>query len=174
LFDWVSNWRRAFPNSHKLPTGDYPYVRAVTATGAALTASPGHLVYASGWRVPATALAVGDVRPLTMAPAAGRNATAAAAAGFVVAVERVTARGLVHPHTLAGDIVVDGVRASGLTTAVPLAVSAALLAPASAAWAVARRNVTRGMLEVHTPWVERLRGAVGWLSVAIGAGEGDL
>ncbi|OSX78134.1 hypothetical protein BU14_0120s0017 [Porphyra umbilicalis] len=109
-----------------------------------------------------------------MAPAAGRNATAAAAAGFVVAVERVTARGLVHPHTLAGDIVVDGVRASGLTTAVPLAVSAALLAPASAAWAVARRNVTRGMLEVHTPWVERLRGAVGWLSVAIGAGEGDL
>jgi len=168
--------------THKLPAGDYPYVRAVTASGAALTASPGHLVYASGRRVPAASLAVGHVLPLAPSGAAGRNATVAtaaaaaadAAAGVVVAVERVTARGRVHPHTLAGDIVVDGVLASGWTTAVPPAVGAALLAPARAAWALGGRDVTGGVLEGRSPWVERLRGAVGWLAVAGGTGGGEL
>jgi len=171
--------------THKLPTGDYPYVRAVTASGAALTASPGHLVYASGRRVAAADLAVGHVLPLAPAGAARRNATAAAATataaadaaaagGVVVAVERVTATGRVHPHTLAGDIVVDGVRASGWTTAVPPAVGAALLAPARAAWALRGRDVTGGVLEGRTPWVERLRGAVAWLAVAGGTGGGEL
>lgn len=100
----------------------HPFVRLATAAGVSLTASPGHYVYVLGGMdrqlVPAAAVRVGDVLPL-----ATGNGSA------VVEVSRVALPGLYNPHTLDGDIVVDGVVVSTWTVAVPPAVAAAALAP---------------------------------------------
>lgn len=111
--------------SHRLPAGRHPFVRLRTASGGALTASPGHLIYANGVRTPASAVVVGDTLP---AVAADGTVTPA----VVVAVERVVAEGLYHPHTLSGDLIVDGFVVSTWTTAVPVAAARAALAPAAA------------------------------------------
>ncbi|GAB0489208.1 hypothetical protein MMPV_000425 [Pyropia vietnamensis] len=112
--------------SHRLPAGRHPFVRLRTAGGSSLTASPGHLVYASGVRKPASAVVVGDTLPEVAA-----NGTAAAPA-VVVAVERVEEDGLYNPHTLSGDLLVDGFVVSTWTTAVPVAAARVALAPAAA------------------------------------------
>lgn len=100
----------------------HPFVRLATAAGVSLTASPGHYVYVLGGAdrrlVPAAAVRVGDVLPL-----ATGNCSA------VVEVSRVVLLGLYNPHTLDGDIAVDGVVVSTWTVAVPPAVAAAALAP---------------------------------------------
>lgn len=120
--------------SHRLPAGRHPFVRLRTADGGALTASPGHLVYANGERTPASAVAVGDTLP---AVAADGSVTPAR----VVAVERVVEAGLYHPHTLHGDLLVDGYVVSTWTTAVPVAAARAALAPAAALYRATGRSV---------------------------------
>lgn len=104
-------------------------VRLVTAGGASLRVTPGHLVYvaaaaAAPRLVAAADVAVGDALVL------GRPAANASAA-VVVAVGRVAGAGLYNPQTLAGAIVVDGFRCSTVTAAVPggVAVAEALLSP---------------------------------------------
>ncbi|GAB0490749.1 hypothetical protein MMPV_001986 [Pyropia vietnamensis] len=102
----------------------HPFVRLATTTGVTLTASPGHYVYvldgADRRLVLAAAVRVGDVLPL----ATGTNHST-----VVVGVSRVALPGLYNPHTLDGDIAVDGVVVSTWTVAVPPAVAAAALAP---------------------------------------------
>lgn len=173
--------------SHKLSTGTAAYVTARTAAGAALTASPGHLVYASGRRVRMADVAVGDVLRLAGAPAgaARSNATDATTTcrsgggggggdgggGTVVAVTTASATGRVHPHTLAGDIVVGGVVATCWTTTVPPAVGEVLLAPLRAAWALAGVDMTGGLLEGHSAGGELLRATARWLPGRRAAGR---
>jgi len=129
--------------SHRLPAGRHPFVRLTTADGRALTASPGHLVYANGVLTAAADVAVGDTLPAIAANASltsrSLSSSAAAAAAVttpahVVAVDRVVADGLFHPHTLDGDLVVDGFVVSTWTTAVPVAAARAALAPAAAVY----------------------------------------
>ncbi|KAK1857986.1 hypothetical protein I4F81_000600 [Pyropia yezoensis] len=108
--------------SHKVAGGDHPYTRLVTPAGE-LTASAGHYVYANGALKAAGAVAVGD----TLETAAGDAAP-------VTAVRTVRAAGLYAPHTLHGDVVVDGFRVSTYTTAVAPGVAHALLAPVRAAY----------------------------------------
>lgn len=110
----------------------HPFVRLKTAAGAVLTASPAHYVYVvgagpagsatvdgRGWRlVRAAEVRRGDVLPL-----------AAGAVSAVVGRSLVELPGLYNPHTLDGDIVVDGVVVSTWTAAVPPAVASAALAP---------------------------------------------
>lgn len=108
--------------SHKVAGGDHPYTRLVTPAGS-LTASAGHYVYANGALKAAGAVVVGDTLE-----------TAAGDAVPVTAVTTVRAAGLYAPHTLHGDVVVDGFRVSTYTTAVAPAVAHALLAPVRAAY----------------------------------------
>ncbi|OSX80526.1 hypothetical protein BU14_0051s0046 [Porphyra umbilicalis] len=117
--------------SHKDPpsaTAAYTYVTLTTAAGAAVTLTPGHYVYANGVRVAAGAVPVGAT--LTLASGAPSPVT-----GVTVAVRR---GGLYNPHTLVGDVVVNGVLSSTYTTAVHPVVAAGLLAPLRAAWRASR------------------------------------
>jgi len=115
--------------SHRLPAGEYPFVRLRTASGSALTASAGHLVYASGALVRAGSVRVGDTLERVPAVCAATG-TCAATADAVVAVDAVMATGLYAPQVLDGvDVVVDGFRVSTLTTAVRPAAAVALMAP---------------------------------------------
>lgn len=134
--------------SHRLVDGVYDFVRVATApvatsgatVGRTLTLSPGHYVYAARAGdatgalrlVAAASLLAGDVL---------RDSTGAAL--FVVSVIPVRAKGLFNPHTLSGDLVVDGVHVSTLTTAVAPAVARSLLAPLAWAW---RAGVSRSGL----------------------------
>jgi len=137
--------------SHRQAGGTHTFVRLSTGAHGALTLSPGHLVYVGGVPVPAAAVRVGDVLSAAVPPAAasacvaagGAAATDACAASPpwapapVTAVERVTAVGLFHPHTLAGEPIVDGFHVSALTTAVGGGAAAtAALSVAGRLWAV--------------------------------------
>lgn len=93
--------------------------------GIGLTASPGHMLYANGKRVPASAVRVGDEVSVS------HDSEHAA---IVTSVQRVETVGLHNPHTLHGDIVVDGVVASTYTTAVHPVVAWMALAPFRAAY----------------------------------------
>lgn len=114
----------AFSHADRREAVRHPFVRLATAAGVTLTASPGHFVYvldgADRRLVPAAAVRVGDVLPL----ASGANSSA-----VVVGVSTVALPGLYNPHTLDGDIAVDGVVVSTWTVAVRPAVAAAALAP---------------------------------------------
>ncbi|KAK1862562.1 hypothetical protein I4F81_005130 [Pyropia yezoensis] len=110
--------------------GGPPAVRLTTASGAAVTASAGHYVYAGGRLVAAAAVAVGDT--LQVVPPGGGATTWVVSP--VTAIAAVPVAGLYNPQTLAGEVVVDGVRASTYTTAVAPRVATALLAPLRAAW----------------------------------------
>lgn len=134
-------WSRVYMFSHRLMHGGRPFVELTTASGAALTATASHLVYASGALVPAGAVAVGDALEVVDA------ATGEAVSSPVVAIRTVVRAGLVNPHTLDGDLVVDGVRSSTWTTAVDPKVASALLAPARAAWRLGGVDPSGGMLE---------------------------
>lgn len=131
-------------------------VRLATAGGALLRLTPGHLVYlaaAAGGGAAATAprlvaaadVAIGDALVLD-GPAAANASTAAA---VVVAVAREAGVGLYNPMTLAGTIVVDGIRCSTVTAAVPGGVAAAelLLAPLRLAYGVLGAHRRRAALD---------------------------
>lgn len=83
-----------------------------------LSLSHGHLLYVNGQLKAAESVRVGDSLRLEDGSTAS-----------VEAVDQVEASGLYAPHTLHGDIVVDGVAASCYTTAVKARVAHALLAP---------------------------------------------
>ncbi|GAB0495858.1 hypothetical protein MMPV_007166 [Pyropia vietnamensis] len=120
--DGAAATSEVFLFSHKIAGGDHPFTRLITTAGA-LTASSGHYVYANGALKAAGAVVVGD----TLETAAGHTAP-------VISIESVRAAGLYAPHTLHGDVIVDGFRVSTYTTAVAPGVAHALLAPVRAAY----------------------------------------
>lgn len=144
--------------SHRLAEGTYQFVRLTTTSGAALTASAGHLVYASGSLVPAGSVVVGD----TLERVSGSSITAEA----VVSVAAVTATGLYSPAVIDGnDISVDGFRVSTFTTAVAPAAAGALLAPLRWWYRAGGGSIT--WLHGDGGWLaETVRGAVATLSRA--------
>lgn len=108
----------------------FPFVRAHTSVaGVSLTLSATHLArLADGRLVAGGALRANGAHQLLVADGAGGVQEA-----NVTDVSRVRAGGLYNPHTLHGDVVVDGVLASTFTTAVRPAAARVLLAP-FAAW----------------------------------------
>jgi len=113
------------------------FVRLTTVNGSSLTATPGHYVRLAGFDgrlVAAAAVRVGDV----LARAAGGGEAVASA-------RRVSAVGLYNPHTLSGEVVVDGFVTSTHTTAVDPALARAALAPARALYAVGGVGVSKGV-----------------------------
>jgi len=153
-------WSPVYMFTHKLARGAHTFVEMTTAAGAVLTATPSHLVYASGARVPAGTVAVGDA--LEVIPPG--SPAGEAVSSRVVAVRHVVRGGLVNPQTLHGDVVVNGVRASTWTTAVEPAVASGLLAPVRAAFRVAGVDASRGVLEGG--WLHRWA----WLLPGVASG----
>lgn len=103
--------------SHKNYFGLHEFVRIKTQSGRSISLSPGHYIYANGVLVAARAVKVGDV----LRTVEGTSK--------VNVVERVKDLGLVAPHTLHGDIMVNGIVASTYTTTVHPRVAKILLAP---------------------------------------------
>lgn len=100
------DYSAVFLFSHRRVTGMYEFVRLESESGRAITLSGSHYVYANGQLTAADAVRVGDL--LATIDGASR----------VSHVAVVRERGLVAPHTLHGDIVVNGVRASSYTRSV--------------------------------------------------------
>lgn len=99
-----------FAFSHRIESGTYDFIRITTADAGALTLSAGHLVPADDRDnlVPAESLNVGD--SIRRASGSWINITD---------IRDVKAQGLISPHTLAGEIAVDGFITSCYTMAVP-------------------------------------------------------
>lgn len=106
--------------SHKIESGRFEFVRVESDRGHVLTLSERHYVYSGGRRVVAGALREGDALETLDGPAA------------VVAVGRVVAEGLIAPHTMHGDLIVNRVRTSSYTAAVHPYVAHFALAPVRA------------------------------------------
>ena len=132
---------------------------AAAPTRRTLRASSSHYLYTfAGDLVRAAAVAVGD-------------ALAAAASGpaRVVAVSTAPDVGLHNPHPAAGGWIVDGLRVSAYTTAVPPALAHVALAPVRAA-AAAGVVDPLGRVGHALAAVGRLDGGVtGWWTTAVGA-----
>lgn len=106
--------------SHKSKDAKSDLVLLTTQAGRALQVSSGHYLYVSGDLRPASQVRVGD----TLITNDGSNTA-------VIYVGRISndAAGMFNPHTLHGDIVVEGILASTYTTAVPPVIAHAFLLP---------------------------------------------
>jgi len=92
---------------HRLKEGIYDFVHidwSQQALKGSLRLSPDHMIYVNGKLVPASQIQTGDFLSLA------NNSSAR-----VVGAKLIKDRGLYHPHTLAGDIIVDGVKVSCYT-----------------------------------------------------------
>lgn len=114
--------------SHRQYDGLHEFVRVRSDKGHAITLSPKHYLYANGVRKAAQVVKVGDVLRTLDGDAK------------VVSVENVKDRGLVAPHTMHGDIVVNRVVASTYTAVVHPQLAHILLSPIRA---VARMGIAK-------------------------------
>eukprot|EP00177_Eucheuma_denticulatum_P008134 GFKZ01014816.1.p1 GENE.GFKZ01014816.1~~GFKZ01014816.1.p1 ORF type:complete len:1116 (+),score=156.73 GFKZ01014816.1:281-3628(+) len=103
--------------THKQADVVRPFVRITTQTDHQVTLSGGHYIYANGRITVAKAVRVGDILETTD----GKS--------VVVRTEMVRLPGLYAPHTIHGDLMVDGVRVSGYSKALHPRLAHALLAP---------------------------------------------
>ena len=106
--------------SHRLEETQTTMVRLTTAT-VTLRLTPDHYVYVNGSLAVARTVRVGE----TVTLADGSAAT-------VTAVAKEVAAGLYNPHTLHGDLVVDGVHTSTYTEGIAPALAHAVLWPVRA------------------------------------------
>lgn len=109
--------------SHADPRSSARFIRAATASHGALVASEGHFIYADGKLRPMNHLRVG----MRLSHESGIDVSITNISSFI-------SRGLYNPHTLSGDIIVDGFRVSCYTTVIRPMAAHALLAPIRAAF----------------------------------------
>jgi hypothetical protein len=114
----AGEFSRVFMFTHKMADSANTFVALETASGASLSLTKGHYIYADGALVAASEVTVGS--ELTL----GNGQVSA-----VVAVGSTGGVGLFNPQTVNGNIVVNGVLASTYTTAVEPSVAHAILAP---------------------------------------------
>lgn len=115
----VDTFSEVFLFSHRTSSSAPSYIEiTTTATNHTLTLTPGHYLYINHQLRPAHTVEVGH-----------QILTAHQGWATVSAVRRTDASGLYNPHTVQGDIVVDGFVASTYTTAVPTHIATSLLAP---------------------------------------------
>ena len=126
---------KVFLFTHRTNAHQGVFYRITTSTGHAVTMTGNHYLYANGRLTAADAVVLGD----TLRTLAGVSP--------VVKVEKVRATGLYAPHSMHGDLVVDGIVVSGYSRAVSPRVAHAVLAPVR--WLVKATGVTevlRGVL----------------------------
>lgn len=121
--------------SHRTSTARAQFVRIHTDNDHILTLSPGHYVRTPIGLATAAAIRMGD----TVFTTSGK--------ALVKRTERTWARGLYNPHTISGNLAVDGVVASVYTSAVEPGVAHALLVPVRAIfWLVGAWRTSREVL----------------------------
>lgn len=103
--------------THRIPHGYRYFVRLHCSNGRAISLSPEHYIYANGKLIAARLVSVGDM----LRTVSGLDS--------VTRVERTRERGLYAPHTIHGDIVVNGIVASTYTEAVHPKLAHAVLWP---------------------------------------------
>jgi len=147
--------------TYTLADGDGSRVNASAApdqsyhpTSRTLRASRGHYLYTfAGDLVPADDVAVGD----SLAAADGSPA-------LVVDLSTALDVGLYNPHPVAGELIVDGLRVSAYTTAVPPPVAHAALTPFRAAAAVGVVDPLGRLWAAATSINRRVQGVEAWLT----------
>ena len=107
-----------FMFSHRADDVEATFVRLTTASNRTLTLTPDHYLYVNGALAAAKTVSVGDALE-----ADDGSST------HVTATSVVRGTGLYNPHTLHGDIVVDGIKTSTYTTAVAPGLAHMVLAP---------------------------------------------
>lgn len=110
--------------THRTATAAKTYVRLTTVSGATVSVTAGHYVHSPRGLVAAATVVEGD--DLVLADGTPSR---------VARVDSVTSSGLYNPQTVAGVVVVGGVKVSTYTTAVDPAVAALALAPLRGLWA---------------------------------------
>ena len=134
--------------SHRLEEASYNFIELKTAT-TTLAITPNHFLYVNGELREARFVSAGD--NLTLA--SGEQDT-------VLSVGRVQKDGIFNPHTLSGDIVVDGVLTSTYTAAFSPTLAHVVLAPLRALY---RAGVDIFRLDIGSAldglpaWSNRLR-----------------
>ena len=104
--------------SHKLAAARAEFVRISTAGGLSLSLTANHYLYANERLAVASTVKVGD-----------KVKTATGEADEVTGVSSVWAEGLYNPHTMHGDIVVNGVQTSTYTSDIEPTLAHAALWP---------------------------------------------
>eukprot|EP00184_Porphyridium_aerugineum_P001795 CAMPEP_0184699186 /NCGR_PEP_ID=MMETSP0313-20130426/5543_1 /TAXON_ID=2792 /ORGANISM="Porphyridium aerugineum, Strain SAG 1380-2" /LENGTH=1093 /DNA_ID=CAMNT_0027158233 /DNA_START=275 /DNA_END=3556 /DNA_ORIENTATION=- len=130
---------------HRLFERYAEYVVIRLDNGKSLSVSPNHYVYVDGGKQLrlASRVEVGDALLLDN----GQNA-------LVLGAERRLEKGVFNPHTLHGDMFVDGVKVSSYTSAVPPVMGHILLAPVRAMYRLYQWNMLGGHLENSLPsWI---------------------
>lgn len=117
------------------------FVRFTTDSGKVLEVTSTHFVYTQRGLEPAGKLTKSDFLQLEE----GRMTK-------VIAIDSVLARGLFNPHTVSGDIVVNGFVTSTYTTAVNPSIAHALLAPIRVLEGLGTKTSIVTMLSGN-PWI---------------------
>ena len=104
--------------THALATAEATFIRLTLESGLQLELTPCHYLYVNGSILPAEEVQRGDTLETVNSPT-----------DQVVNIAWVAAQGLFNPHTLTGDIVVNGVRTSTYTKAMPVKLAHAILEP---------------------------------------------
>lgn len=118
-------YSEVFMFSHRYPKGTNEFIQLHTQMGTYLVLSTGHYLYVNGTLATAGSVMVGDCLE-----------TGTGAVDCVDAVALVTQEGLFNPHTLDGDIVVNGIRTSSYTDAVHPKFAHSILAPMRALYSM--------------------------------------
>ncbi len=111
-----NTYSEVYAFGHKDNTAVSTFVSIGTSANQTITLSPNHYIYANSKLVAASAVVLGDV----LIAAAGSEVT-------VVAVSQERSTGLFNLHTLQGDIVVSGAKASSYTAVVDRTLAHSLL-----------------------------------------------
>lgn len=106
--------------SHRQTSGLHEFVRITSAHNHVVSLTPDHYLYANSKKVAASFVRVGD------------KLETLDGATTVASIERVKEIGLIAPHTLHGDLIVNRVRTSSYTRAVHPTAAHLLLAPVRA------------------------------------------
>lgn len=124
----------------------HQFIKISTTNQHPLIISPDHYLYVNHVLVPARNVHLGD----TLYSADGSHLP-------VTAVETVMEQGLIAPHTLHGDIVVNGIRTSTYTAAVhPLLAHYVLLAPVRALYRLGYPDLVNGILDSGSDRLRRM------------------
>lgn len=109
--------------SHWDSTVRSTFVQLTLSSGKLLHISPTHYLYSNGVLKPAYQVAYGDMLMSSL------SSTGDMSSDVVIRIKEVELDGLYNPHTLDGDIAVDGITTSTFTTAVAPHVAHGLLTP---------------------------------------------
>jgi len=115
----ANTYSEVYMFGHRDASAEATFVTIATSNGQSISLSPNHYIYVNGKLAVASSVKVGDVVIV-------RDDSEVT----VTAVSQARDTGLYNPHTMQGDIVVNGVKASTYTAVVAPALAHSMLWPA--------------------------------------------